>query len=108
MTAAPPDKWLNLAVETLGGALMDLGIVLQQGARDDNHAKRGNVALALERAAAALREEDFSAIDPIGKRLLAQQEPLIRAIEKVLITNKGYLPELESLYEIITNKSIGS
>ena len=43
--------YLKLAVSEIGGCLTDIGIVLAQGTRPDNEAKRGGIAAGLRRAA---------------------------------------------------------
>lgn len=43
------------AFATIGECLIDMSTILQQGLREDNAAKRGGIAIGLERAAAQVR-----------------------------------------------------
>lgn len=49
---------LHAAVIAVGEALADMGTLLTQGIRDDNQAKRGSIAVGLERAAAYVRGKE--------------------------------------------------
>lgn len=61
---APDDvirfRRLLAAISEIGGCLTDLGIVAVQGLTVENEARRGNIALGLERAAAYVRGQPFA------------------------------------------------
>ena len=103
----PPNlelRHFNLGIISLGEALADLGTVLQQGVREDNKAKRGGVALGLERAAQSFRNESYSAPDPAELRLRKHSKELLAAVEELLLTNPGGLSGLRAVVEQITER----
>lgn len=59
-------KYMLGALMTLAGCLNDLATVVAQGVRDENAAKRGNIAAGLERAAAYVLLKPFEIKAPEG------------------------------------------
>jgi hypothetical protein len=51
--------YLTRAVGAIGECLTDLGTVIAQGPREDNVARRGSIAVGLERAASYVRGKPY-------------------------------------------------
>lgn len=57
--------YMLLAVRCIGECLVDLGMVLAQGIREDNEAKRSGIAAGLRRAASYVEGKPFEVVqDP--------------------------------------------